>query len=136
MKKEVNIPLQEIDDIIDAGQYFLSRHKTDPSNSEGLDPWTLIESMTNSLNRIFGDCISSYKGSTLPILKASVLKFQVHDKVEIIGLPIIRPETAMINYVGCKGVILEILDTGNYWVGITSSIPCAEFTEDSLKPIM
>ncbi len=60
--KKINIPLQDIDDIIEAGRYFASCHKSDPSNPEGLDPWALIDSITDTLDKIFGDSISSFQG--------------------------------------------------------------------------
>lgn len=135
MKKEINIPLQEIEEIIEAGRYYSSCHNSDPANPDGLDPWALIESITDTLDNIFGEFISSYQGGKLPHIKAIAPKFQLYDKVEITAMPIMCSKTGMINYVGIQGVILEILDNGNYWVGINQSIPCAEFSENSLKSI-
>lgn len=87
------------------------------------------------MEKIFGDAISGYDYKDLPTLIAALPKFTKWDKVEISGNPISRDETAMINYIGLEGIILDILPNGNYWVGIDSKIPCVELQESDLKLI-
>lgn len=133
--KQINIPLQDIQGIIDAGKYGLYIHNTSSEPEKDFNPWDLINSMTETLEKIFGDVISGYDYKDLPTLIATLPKFKKWDKVEISGNPIVREDTVMINYIGLTGVILDILPNGNYWVGIDSKIPCVELQESDLKPI-
>lgn len=133
--KQVNIPLQDIYDIIDAGKYGLHVHDTSSEPEKEFGPWDFIDSTIETLEKIFGESISGYDYKDLPTIIANLPKYNRWDKVEISGNPIVRNETAMINYVGLTGVILDILPNGNYWVGIDSKIPCVELQESDLNPI-
>lgn len=133
--KQINIPLQDIHEIIDAGKYGLHIYNTSSEPEKHFASWEFIESIIKTLEKIFGDAISGYDYKDLPTLIAALPKFTKWDKVEISGNPISRDETAMINYIGLEGIILDILPNGNYWVGIDSKIPCVELQESDLKLI-
>ncbi len=133
--KQINIPLQDIYEIIDTGKYGLYIHNTSSEPEKHFEPWEFIDSLTETLEKFFGEAISKFDDKNLPTIIATLPKFKKWDKVEISGNPIVRDETAMINYIGLTGVILDILPNGNYWVGIDSKIPCAELQESDLKPI-
>lgn len=133
--KQINIPLQDIYEIIDAGRYGLHIYETSSDPVGEFGPWQFIDSLTETLEKIFGEALSEYDNQNLQTIIATLPKFKKWDKVIISGKPIVRDDTAMINYVGITGVVLDILPNGNYWVGIDSRIPCAEFQESDLKPI-
>lgn len=133
--KPLNIPLKDIHKIIDDGKYGLHIHNTSSQPEKHFAIWEFIESATETLEKIFGDVFLEYDYKDLPTIIAALPKFTKWDKVEILGNPIVRSETAMINYIGLAGVILDVLPNGNYWVGIDSKIPCVELQESDLKLI-
>lgn len=135
MNNKLVIPFQEIDEIIEAGRYGLKEHESRYFSEDIFNPWDFIESSTATLQRIFGKYLEEYAAGKLQCLIAFDSGIKVFDKVKIVESKMHTTDDENFTYKGLTGVVLDILPSGNLWVGFSSKLPNAEFSLDEIEII-
>lgn len=133
--KRLVIPLQDIDEIIEAGRYGLKEHESRYFSEDIFNPWDFIESSTATLQILFGKYLEEYAAGKLQCLIAFDPGIKVFDKVRIVESKMHKTDDSQISFKGLTGVVLDILPTGNLWVGFSSKFPNAEFSLDEVELI-
>ena len=132
MKKTANLNLASLRDLIKAADIYLT------TNGEGINAEFLISDVKNYLKSFLSSFPEVYHTNIkFPVLFEDS-ELRKGDRVKIIGSPIFRDDTAMINYTDKEGVILQVLENGNYWVGVlptSSNIPCIEIGPSAVKSL-
>lgn len=123
MRKTTTLNLANLRDLAESASLYLkTKGQAVPAEFLISDVKHYLESFLNSFPEEFHNNID------LPVSYEDT-KLRVRDRVKIIGTPILRPKNNLMNYIGKEAVILDILDNGNYWVGLVPSITSFPFFE-------
>lgn len=133
--KRLVIPLQDIDEIIEAGRYGLKEHESRYFSEDIFNPWDYIESSTATLQILFGKYLEEYEAGRVQCLIAFDPGIKVFDKVRISGNRMHDTDDGQITYKGLTGVVLDILPSGNLWIGFSSKFPNDEFSLEEVELI-
>lgn len=130
MRKETTINLSVLRDLAEASDIYLA------SNGQSVHPEFLISDVKHYLESFLKNFPKEYHNHGKLKVSYEDDKLRERDIVKITGMPVMRPDTAMIDYIGREAVILQIIDNGNYWVGLYPSggiIPCFEIEPASVE---
>lgn len=130
MRKETTLNLSVLRDLAEASDIYLA------SNGQSVRPEFLISDVKHYLESFLKNFPKEYHNHCNMKVSYEDDKMRERDIVKITGMPVMRPDTAMIDYIGKEAVILQIMDNGNYWVGLYPSggiIPCFEIEPASVE---
>lgn len=132
MKKTTHINLANLRDLAVAADLYVT------SNGEAVEAESLISDVKHYLETFLSSFPEEYHNNLEFPVSYEDSQLRKNDRVKIIGSPIIHENTAMINYVGKEGVILQVLENGNFLVGIlpsSANIPSIEIVPSAVESV-